>query len=137
MPPTDYIATPGGSLKLKGAPTKITKHKKHKRPQQQQQQQRRLDEPPPRKDSSPNAPTDASAEAVLAQPIERKGSDGEEPPRDSAQQQQQQPEAEEQRGEAVPSTAYGAGRTQAERRHDERRRKRVSFFPFFVVLLSA
>ncbi|MCJ1432722.1 hypothetical protein MMC27_002079 [Xylographa pallens] len=119
MPPTDYAATPGGSLKLKGAvpPTKITKHKKKKR---------RLADPP-RPDSAvttgpaadpltSHAPDKASA---------RKASGAEEEEEEEEEEQETKRHNKPAAGDAP--LAFGAGKTDAERRHDERRRKRVSF----------
>ncbi|MCJ1381868.1 hypothetical protein MMC17_004980 [Xylographa soralifera] len=109
MPPTDYTATPGGSLKLKGAPpgAKITKHKKKKkRPDQ-----------PLRTDSSANHP----AEQAPENPSGQDGDDGDE----EREKRREEEEHEEDGGPKITGVGVGAGKTEAERRYEAQRRKRL------------
>ena len=132
MPLTDYAATPGGSLKLKGGAAtngKITKHKKKKKKPPPEQQA------PQNKSSGPTSTSTDTLAAALDRASERKTSEGE------GEQDTEYTEAGPE-GERDAVVVYGAGKTEAERRHEETRKRRVSLsifpalFPPLLVLLT-
>ncbi len=105
----DYTAAVGGGLKLKGvnSSSKVSKHKKRK----------------PKPESNP---------AVEEKPKDEEAST---PSRDADPTKDAEPDSAKRKDEddlegdvdtAAPSQA---GKTEAELRHEERRRKRVLFFP--------
>ncbi|MCJ1398070.1 hypothetical protein MMC11_001267 [Xylographa trunciseda] len=107
MPPTDYAALPGGSLKLKGA--KIDKHKK--KPKRRK----------PAAAADDDAPGGAEGDKPLEKMSERKESeDGVEGEGEGERKREKGKE-----GKAEEEAQPGAGKTDAERRHEERRRKRL------------
>jgi protein FAM32A len=119
------FATPGGSLKLKGVQnSKVDKKKKKKkRPQEQQQQPRSTNsELEGTHSRSPGRPT-AGENADREEKSAGRETDGKEERTDAEEG------AEEKDGE--PYT----GKTEAEERHEEMRRKRVCDSTFSILLL--
>lgn len=102
MPADDYTAAVSGGLKLKGVSSsgKVSKSQKKKRP----------------KPSHPESSADANAEKSKDGAID----EGE----DSKDTEKGKQVFED--GEATPPSQ--AGKTEAELRHEERRRKRVCYF---------
>jgi protein FAM32A len=109
MPGDDYTATVGGGLKLKGvnSSSKVSKHKKKKpNPESNPEAEQKSKDG---EASTPSRDADLTKDAEF-DPVERKYEEGLEGHEDTA----------------APSQA---GKTEAELRHEERRRKRVLFFP--------
>lgn len=106
MPTDDYTSAAGGGLRLKGvAGAKIAKHKK-KRPKH----------PEPEKRSSSANPD--------AEPYEQRQS-GEEQARSLTKNPNDQTEDEVLKREESEDRSQARGKTEAELRHEERRRRRV------------
>lgn len=107
MPADDYTAAVSGGLKLKGVNTsgKVSKSHKKKRP----------------KPSQPESSADASAEKSKGEAVDG-GEDVKDIPEDATIDKGKQVFED---GEATPPQQ--AGKTEAELRHEERRRKRVCY----------
>ena len=103
MPGDDYTAAVGGGLKLKGvnSSSKVSKHKK-KKPKPESNPA--IEEKPTEEPSTPSKEIDPDA----SDSVVRK-EDGDMP------------------GEEEAASPSRAGKTEAEMRHEERRRKRVCF----------
>ena len=107
MPSDDYSAAVSGGLKLKGVNTssKVSKHKK-KKPKLAQ-----------------SAASETAEEAKNSASAERLKPDGE----DSEAIRRRSQDGSIERDEEATSPPARAGKTEAELRHEERRRKRVGF----------
>lgn len=118
MPADDYTTAVSGGLKLKGAnpSSKVSKSHKRKRPRQ-----------PPQPESS----ADANAEKSKDGAIVNDGKDAAGEP-DGATIDKGEQAFED--GKVTPPPAQG-GKTEAELRHEERRRKRVRVLFLFHFLL--
>lgn len=111
MPTSEYTSAAGGSLRLKGVDpsSKITKHKK-KRPKPSSDpttsvpKSEKLQEP---EDANPDLDRDRNEKSSKAGDQDQDRRDGEEGPR--------------------------GGKTEAEIRHEERRRRRVGHLPYYAI----
>lgn len=117
MPKDDYTSAAGGGLRLKGVSgSKITKHKK-KRPRQPETEKRASSAKPDAEASESQDPiqTDEGKDKVLT-----KTSPASEDKIDNHERSKDRSEVR--------------GKTEAELRHEERRRKRVYYFPPFLAM---
>lgn len=115
MPSSDYTSAVGGGLKLKGSSSGIDKKKKKKK--------------------SSSKPLETTNTETKADELEGEGAGGESASQTALQKALADEEAKDAQI-AKPLADTGFGKTEAQRRHEERRKKRVSFVIHVVVVLE-
>ena len=124
MPQDDYSATSSGALKLKGVNSKVSKSHKKKRPKPLQ--------PAESSDTTQHAETGQdknSGDEILGDPSLKNKNSREVGGNDDRKEQEVNEE-----GLREDVAFRAVGKTEAERRHEERRRRRVcGIFPFAYI----